>query len=82
MENMNLTEIKTADEYNKTLQDNLKLNIPEEEYLKLKEDLGIAKKEQYNREKAAKEESEKHAQTVRERSERPLDYNCDLPFFN
>ncbi len=57
MENLNITNIKPAEEYNKAEQARLKLNIGEAEYHQLKEDFGIAHKERELRAKAVREDS-------------------------
>lgn len=78
---MGETNIKTADEYNRVMQENLKLDITDEEYKQLKDDLGITEKEKRLRKKAEEESRQKEIATNPiPIKENPLIYNLDMPF--
>ena len=73
--NMNIiNNIRPANEYFKEEQERLKLDISEKEYDKLKNELGIKRREKTQRIRA---------QPPKKSSiEQPLTFNCDYPFMN
>ena len=83
MENMNFTNIKPAEEYNKAEQERLKLNISEKDYHQLKEELGIAKKEREARRKAIQTDSHEFVDmsiSPKPDDDNSLRYISDMPF--
>lgn len=71
--NINIDGIRPANDYFKEEQERLKLNITEEEYEKLKDELGIKRRTKHTRARA----QPKHIEV-----EPPLKFNCDYPFLN
>lgn len=72
--NMNINGIRPAEEYFKEEQARLRLNVSDEEYDKLRDELGITRKERAQRIRA-QPKSKKPAEV-----EPPLKYNLDYPF--
>ena len=81
MENLNITGIKTADEYAREERARLKLNISSKSYRELRDMFGITKKEEQQRERIHAEQEAKQAETVPEQVILipPLQYNYDYP---
>ena len=80
MDNMNLKGIKPADEYIREEHERLKLNVSDEKYRELKDELGITEKEQRAR-ALLKAEKAKMAiiEPEPERPNPPLLFNFDYP---